>query len=122
MVIITRIEKSLIRREIMPAKKTAKKTTKKATKKAASKTVKKATKTEAKPKKGRKVKQGQSYECGICGFRLIVDDCGCIEEHYLICCNETMTQKRAKTTKKKPAAKPAEKTTKKPAKKKIKKK
>ena len=97
----------------MPAKKTVKKTTKKA----AIKTAKKTTKTEAKPIKGRKIKKGQSYECGICGFRLIVDDCGCVEEHYLICCNETMTQKRAKTTKKKPAAKPAKKTTKKTAKK-----
>ena len=81
----------------MPAKKTPEKTPKKAAKK----TVKKTTKTETKPKKGRKVKQGQAYECGICGFRLIVDDCGCVEEHCLICCRETMTQKRAKKTTKK---------------------
>lgn len=102
----------------MPAKKTAKK----APKKAAAKTAKKTTKTEAKPKKGKKVKQGQSYECGICGFRLIVDDCGCVEEHYLICCNESMTQKRAKAPKKKAAAKPTKKPAKKPAKKTTKKK
>ncbi len=99
----------------MPAKKTAKKPAKK--------TTKKTTKTEAKPKKGRKVKEGQAYECGICGFRILVDDCGCVEEHYLICCKEAMTQKRAKkTTKKaaakKPAKKPAKKTTKKTTKKK----
>lgn len=102
----------------MPIKKTTKKTPKKTAKKPAKKT----TKTETKPKKGRKVKQGQSYECSICGFRLIVDDCGCIEEHYLICCKETMTQKRAKKTTKKAAVKKAKKTAKKPAKKTTKKK
>ena len=98
----------------MPAKKTSKKT------------VKKTTKTETKPKKGRKLKEGQAYECGICGFRMTVDSCGFVEEHYLICCKEAMTQKRAKkTTKKaapkttkKAAAKTAKKTTKKTAKKK----
>ena len=88
----------------------------------AKKAVKKTTKTEAKPKKGRKVKQGQAYECGICGFRLIVDDCGCVEEHYLICCREAMTQKRVKKTTKKAAVKtvkkPAKKATKKTTKKK----
>jgi RNA polymerase primary sigma factor len=98
----------------MPAKKTAKKPAKK--------TTKKTTKTETKPKKGRKVKQGQAYECGLCGFRIIVDDCGCVEEHYLICCKETMTQKRAKKTTKKAAAKPAKKPAKKTTKKTTKKK
>ena len=106
----------------MPAKKTAKK----APKKAAKKTEKKTTKTEAKPKKGRKVKKGQAYECGICGFRILVDDCGCVEEHYLICCKETMTQKKAKKTVKKIAKKTTKKapakTTKKPVKKTAKKK
>lgn len=87
----------------------------------AKKTAKKTTKTEAKPKKGSKIKQGQAYECGICGFRLIVDDCGCVEEHYLICCKETMTQKRAKKTTKKPVKKTTKKTTKKTAKKPVKK-
>lgn len=88
----------------------------------AKKTTKKTTKTEAKPKKGRKVKKGQAYECGICGFRILVDDCGCVEEHYLICCKETMTQKRAKKTTKKTAAKPAKKPAKKATKKTTKKK
>ena len=97
----------------MPAKKTVKKAATKTTKKP----VKKTTKTEAKSKKGRKVKQGQAYECGICGFRILVDDCGCVEERYLICCRETMTQKRPKKTTKKTATK----TTKKPAKKSTKK-
>jgi hypothetical protein len=81
------------------------------------KAVKKTTKTESKPKKGRKIKKDQAYECGICGFRILVDECGCIEEHYLICCNEVMTQKRPKKAAKKAAAKPAKKTAKKPAKK-----
>jgi RNA polymerase primary sigma factor len=102
----------------MPSKKTAKE----ATKKTAKKTEKKTTKTEVKPKKGKKVKQGQAYECGICGFRILVDDCGCVEEHYLICCKETMTQKKAKKTTKKTATKTAKKTVKKPAKKTTKKK
>jgi len=91
-------------------------------KKPAKKTAKKTTKTETKPKKGKKVKQGQAYECGICGFRLIVDDCGCVEEHYLICCKETMTQKKAKKTTKKTAPKTTKKVAKKPTKKATKKK
>ncbi len=72
-------------------------------------TGKKTTKTESVPKKGRKVKQGQAYECGICGFRLVIDDCGCVEEHYLICCKEAMTQKTAKAPAKKAAPKTAKK-------------
>lgn len=77
-----------------------KKTTKKAAKKAAPKTAKKTTKTEAKSKPGKKIKAGQAYECGICGFRLVVDECGCVEEHYLICCSEAMKQKRSNRAKK----------------------
>lgn len=88
----------------------------------AKKTAKKTTKTETKPKKGKKVKQGQAYECGICGFRLIVDDCGCVEEHYLICCKETMTQKKVKKTTKETAPKTTKKVAKKPVKKPTKKK
>jgi hypothetical protein len=83
----------------------------------AKKEVKKTTKTESKPKKGRKVKKDQTYECGICGFRIVVDECGCVEEHYLICCSEAMTQKRAKKTAKKPAKKTTKKATKTAAKK-----
>lgn len=83
----------------------------------AKKTEKKTTKTESVPKKGKKVKQGQAYECGICGFRLVIDDCGCVEEHYLICCKEAMTQKKSKA----PAKKTAVKTTKQAAPKTVKK-
>ena len=81
----------------------------------AKRTAKKTTKTETKSKKGRKVKEGQAYECGVCGFRLVVDDCGLVEEHYLICCSEAMTQKRAKKPAKKTAAAAPKKTAKKAA-------
>ena len=75
----------------------------------AKQTGKKTTKTESVSKKGKKVKHGQAYECGICGFRLIVDECGCVEEHYLICCKEAMTQKKTKAQAKKTAPKVAKK-------------
>jgi len=83
----------------------------------AKKVAKKTTKTESKPKTGRKIKKDQAYECGICGFRIIVDECGCVEEHYLICCDKPMTQKRGKKTTKKPPAQAAKEPAKKPAKK-----
>ncbi len=73
-----------------------KKTTKKATKKAKPKATKKPARTESKTKQGRKVKAGQAYECSVCGFRLVVDACGGVEEHYLICCQEAMKQKKPK--------------------------
>lgn len=71
----------------------------------AKKVTKKTTKTETTPKKGRKVKKGQTYECRVCGFRFVVDDCGCVEEHYLICCSEPMRQKRRRKKTKKSAKK-----------------
>jgi len=76
----------------------AKKTTKKATKAAPKKVTKKAPakKTTAK-KKTTRAKKGQSYECGVCGYRIIVDEvCGCAEEHVFICCEKTMKKKRAR--------------------------
>ena len=49
-----------------------------------------------------KVKKGQNYRCGICGYRIIVDEaCGCAEEHIFICCEKPMK----KAGPKKPAAK-----------------
>ena len=55
------------------------------------------------PKKGSKakskakIKKGDSFECGICGYRLVVDEaCGCAEEHVYVCCGKTMTRKAAK--------------------------
>jgi hypothetical protein len=73
----------------MPVKKTTKRA-KKTAKKAAAK------KAPAK-KKTAKVKKGQAYECGICGYRIIVDEvCGCTEEHLFICCDKAMKRKRAR--------------------------
>ena len=70
----------------MPVKKTAKKTSAKKTKKAA-----------PKKKSAAKQKKDQSYECQVCGYRLIVDEfCGCSEEHVLVCCDKPMRKKRAK--------------------------
>jgi hypothetical protein len=44
-----------------------------------------------------KIKKGDSYECGVCGYRLIVDEaCGCAEEHVYVCCGKTMKKKAVK--------------------------
>jgi rubrerythrin len=41
-------------------------------------------------------KKGTTYECRVCGYRIIVDEaCGCAEEHVFVCCNEPMKKKRA---------------------------
>ena len=89
----------------MPAKKTAKKSVnktaakkvtkaKKATKK---KDAKKPTKTAPEKKAPAKTQKGLSYECSVCGFRVVVDEfCGCVEEHILLCCNKPMKKKRSK--------------------------
>ena len=35
-------------------------------------------------------------ECGVCGYRIIVDEtCGCVEEHVLVCCGQPMGKKKA---------------------------
>jgi hypothetical protein len=55
----------------------------------AKKTVKPAKKAAAKPK--------NKLECGICGYRVIVDEaCGCAEEHVLFCCGRPMKKAAAK--------------------------
>jgi hypothetical protein len=37
---------------------------------------------------------GQAVECKVCGYRLIVDEeCGCAEEHVLICCGQPMVRR-----------------------------
>jgi hypothetical protein len=65
----------------MPVKAKAKAKPKKAVK-----TVKKAIK--AAPKK-----KAPALECGVCGYRVIVDEaCGCAEEHALICCGQPMAK------------------------------
>ncbi|MBN1222087.1 MAG: hypothetical protein JXB23_02475, partial [Candidatus Aminicenantes bacterium] len=48
-----------------------------------------------KKKAGTKEEKNVAYECGICGFRVIVDEfCGCVEEHVLICCEKKMKKKK----------------------------
>ncbi|MGZ5452760.1 MAG: hypothetical protein ACXW3H_04155 [Candidatus Aminicenantales bacterium] len=57
---------------------------------------KKMKKPAAKPKAKvkAKAKPKPALECGICGYRVIVDEaCGCAEEHVLICCGEAMVKK-----------------------------
>lgn len=55
-------------------------------------------------------RSGQAYECGVCGYRVVVDEaCGCEEEHVFICCDKPLRKvaarkpagKAAKTAKKK---------------------
>jgi len=42
-------------------------------------------------KKAVKAKKAPALECGVCGYRVIVDEtCGCAEEHVLMCCNQPM--------------------------------
>ena len=34
-----------------------------------------------------------AFQCGVCGYRVVVDEaCGCVEEHVLVCCNQPMTK------------------------------
>jgi len=41
-----------------------------------------------------KAKAKGALECGVCGYRVVVDEaCGCAEEHVLICCGEPMVKK-----------------------------
>jgi hypothetical protein len=61
----------------------------------------KAKKKVAKPKKAAKrkapaKKKKPALECGVCGYRVVVDqECGCVEEHTLICCGQPMSKKSA---------------------------
>jgi rubrerythrin len=44
-----------------------------------------------------KAKKGQAYTCGVCGYRVVVDEpCGCAEEHVFICCDKPMKKAGAK--------------------------
>ena len=37
-----------------------------------------------------------ALHCGVCGYRLIVDQaCGCVEEHVLMCCGQPMAKTEA---------------------------
>jgi hypothetical protein len=49
------------------------------------------------PKKtsSRKVKEGDRYECTVCGLVVSVDEvCGCVETCDIICCGKQMKKKR----------------------------
>ena len=59
-----------------------------------------AKKRAAKPKKIVKpkapAKKKPALECGVCGYRVVVDEaCGCVEEHVLVCCGQPMGKKKA---------------------------
>ncbi|MCX7975178.1 MAG: hypothetical protein N3B16_11895 [Candidatus Aminicenantes bacterium] len=57
---------------------------------------KKAESTAINPKKAKpKNPKGATYECRVCGYRIIVDEaCGCAEEHVFVCCNQPMKKKK----------------------------
>ena len=48
----------------------------------------------AKAKAKAKAKPKTALECGVCGYRVVVDEaCGCVEEHVLLCCGQPMGKK-----------------------------
>ncbi len=55
---------------------------------------KKAKKPAPKARAKAKPKAKPKLECGVCGYRVVVDEaCGCAEEHLLICCGQPMGKK-----------------------------
>ena len=59
------------------------------------KIVKKKTVKSSKPAKKAavKAKAAPALQCGICGYRVVVDQaCGCVEEHVLLCCSQPMAK------------------------------
>jgi len=55
------------------------------------KTAKKSTKKVS----SKKVKEGDRYECTVCGLVVSVDEvCGCVETCDIICCGKQMKKKR----------------------------
>jgi hypothetical protein len=45
----------------------------------------------------KKVSKGDSYECGVCGMAVVVDEpCGCEDDFALMCCGEPMKEKKLK--------------------------
>lgn len=43
----------------------------------------------------RKSVKGNSLECNVCGLVVVVDeDCGCVEEHVILCCNKAMKSRK----------------------------
>jgi hypothetical protein len=57
---------------------------------------KKVTKPKKVPKPKAPAEKKPALECGVCGYRVIVDEaCGCAEEHVLVCCGQPMNKKKA---------------------------
>jgi len=57
---------------------------------------KKAVKPVKKAKKAAPKKTAPALQCGVCGYRVIVDQtCGCVEEHVLLCCSRPMAKTEA---------------------------
>ena len=55
-------------------------------------------KTSPKKKAAAKRKKGDAYTCGVCGYRITVDEaCGCAQEHVFVCCDVPMKKTAAKT-------------------------
>ncbi|MFN3740519.1 MAG: hypothetical protein ACK4TF_07605 [Thermodesulfovibrionales bacterium] len=41
------------------------------------------------------LKQGDRYECSVCGLVVSVDElCGCMEAHEIMCCGKAMKKKK----------------------------
>jgi len=58
---------------------------------------KKAVKPAKKTKKAAPKKLVPALQCGVCGYRVIVDQtCGCVEEHLLLCCAQPMVKTEAR--------------------------
>ena len=66
-----------------------------AKKKPAAKTNTKAV-SKSKPKAAKsKIKEGDRYQCGVCGMAVTVDEvCGCMETHDIVCCGKQMKPKK----------------------------
>lgn len=66
------------------------KVTSKSAKKAVKKTAKKPARKPVAPVQEVKPVQ-KGFVCEVCGYRLIIDkDCGCAEEHVILCCGQQM--------------------------------
>jgi hypothetical protein len=41
-------------------------------------------------------KKQPALECGVCGYRVVVErECGCAHEHAIVCCGKPMRKKKA---------------------------
>lgn len=44
----------------------------------------------------KKVSKGDSYECGVCGVVVTVDECG-HEDSLIMCCDQPMKERKVKS-------------------------